>query len=131
MITNDLETNITNAAKVFASEIVAILKQATLRELTMLQAETKPRRGRVPKTIPRLTKSGRIKQKPGPKPGMKKTIPIAKVTKAEDKTKKRNYPKCAYPGCNKNRFVRGNGFCGDHWKEWQAGKIKAAAEYAK
>ena len=42
---------------------------------------------------------------------------------------KRGYPKCAYPGCGENRFVRGKGFCGEHWKQWKAGEIESAEYY--
>jgi len=43
----------------------------------------------------------------------------------------KNYPKCAYPKCNKNRFPRGKSFCGEHWRQWKASKIKAASTYKK
>ena len=29
-----------------------------------------------------------------------------------------DFPKCAYPGCKKNRYARGEGFCGDHFKQF-------------
>ncbi len=33
------------------------------------------------------------------------------------KKRSRKYPKCAHPGCKKNRWTRGKGFCGKHYKE--------------
>ncbi len=105
-----LEKQIEEAAAAFALEIVNAVKKATLQELMALQAEgaSGKRRGRKPQA--------------------------AQPTKKVDGRKNRivkNYPKCAYPKCNNNRFPRGQGFCGEHWRQWQEGKIKSAAEYAK
>ena len=105
-----LEKQIEEAAAAFALQVIDAVKKATLQELMALQAEgaTGKRRGR--------------------KPGN------AAEPKKVDGRKNRivkNYPKCAYPKCNNNRFPRGEGFCGEHWRQWQAGKIKSAAEYAK
>jgi hypothetical protein len=61
-------------------------------------------------------------------PGRPRKVTI-EDTSSKRKRVVKNYPKCAYPGCTKNRFVRGKGFCGDHWRMWLAGKIKSAEEY--
>jgi hypothetical protein len=154
-----LETAIEQAAATFALEIVNAVKGSTLQELIALQGgedaapparkkpgpkpgrkKTGPKPGRK-KTGP---KPGRKKtgpkpgrKKPGPKPGRKKVavkaVPkaVRKPALASKKRVVRNYPKCAYPGCENNRFVRGKGFCGEHWRLWKAGKIKSAEKYKK
>ena len=130
MAKSNLEKAVSEAAAKFALEIVEAVKGATLQELIALQGEVKPkRRGRKPGPKP--------KKKPGPKPGKKKTAQKATkkavAVKAPAKKKRvvKNYPKCAYPKCNKNRFPRGKGFCGEHWKLFEAGKIKSAEHYKK
>ena len=112
-----LEKQIEAAAAQFALQIIEAVKSATLQELMALQesAEGVPkRRGR----------------KPGPKPAAEVAAPAKKVDGRKNRVVK-NYPKCAYPKCNSNRFPRGEGFCGDHWRQWKDGKIKAASEYPK
>jgi len=42
---------------------------------------------------------------------------------AETVAAKKVHPTCIYPGCEKNRFVRGRGFCGKHFRKWRKGKI--------
>jgi hypothetical protein len=56
------------------------------------------------------------------------TTPITQNAKMQTK---KEHPKCSFPGCNKSRFVRGQGYCGKHWKQFKAGKIKSAGEYEK
>lgn len=125
MSKTNLEKTIQIGADAFALWIVNAVKGATLQELIQMQGGTDKPDGR--------RKPGR---KPGPKPGAKKAKPAAAKKPAAKKVVKKkrvvkNYPKCAYPGCNKNRFVRGKGFCGDHWRAWLAGKIKSADSYKK
>ena len=133
MAKTKLEKAIGEAAGAFAMEIIEAVKGATLEELIALQggglATPAPqKRGRKPGPKPgakRGSPPGRpanVKAKPGPKP---------KAAKAAVKKKRgaTNFPKCAYPGCGKNRFARGKGFCGDHWRQWLGGKIKAAETY--
>jgi hypothetical protein len=110
MARKTLEKAIASAAKDFALQIIDAVKGATLQELIALQEGKPVRRGRKP---------GR----PAKKKAAKKTVKKKRVVK--------NYPKCAYPKCNKNRFPRGKGFCGNHWRQWKAGKIKAASTYKK
>jgi hypothetical protein len=135
-----LEKSIENAANAFALEIVAAVKNATLQELIDLQGaeeKTAPKRGRKPGRKPGPKPGKRVGRKPGPKPG-KKTGPKPdptpgvkkKIVRLTKKTR-RNYPKCAFPGCKKNRFPRGEGFCGEHWRLWKSKKIKDAASYKK
>jgi hypothetical protein len=111
MSKTSLELAISEAAQRFALMVVDAVKGATLQELINLQAGTgvPARRGRGP---------GR------------KSIETTEIEAPKKKTgKTKNYPKCAYPKCEKNRFVRGKGFCGDHWRMWLAGKIKSAESY--
>ena len=131
----DLEKSIEKAANAFALEIVEAVKKATLQELIDLQGaeKTTAKPGRKPGPKPRK----RVGRKPGPKPGKKtgakpgpKPGIKKKIVRLTKKTR-RNYPKCAFPGCRKNRFPRGEGFCGEHWRMWKAKKIKDAASYKK
>ena len=131
MANKSLEQAVSEAAQAFALEVVEAVKGASLQELMALQGAPK-RLGRKPGPKPGTKR----KKKPGPKPGAKRGPgrPKKKVAVKKVATKKRivkNYPKCAYPGCGKNRFPRGKGFCGDHWRQWKDGKIKAASAYAK
>jgi len=128
-----LEAAIAKAAGKFAMEIVEAVKGASLQEMIALQGgDGKKRRGRKPGPKPKA------KKKPGPKPKAKrgpgrpkKKVVAKKKVAVKKKRVVKNYPKCAYPRCNKNRFPRGKGFCGEHWKQWKAGKIKAASTYKK
>lgn len=110
-----LEMTIDKVASDFASEIIAAVKTATLQELLSLQGRS-------------------LRGKPGPKPGSRKKAgrgraATAIVKKTRKKRVVKNYPKCAYPKCGKNRFPRGKGFCGDHWRKLLEGKIKEASHY--
>jgi len=49
------------------------------------------------------------------KKSAKKVAKKATKTPAR-KRRKINYPKCSVPGCGKNRYARGNGMCGTHFK---------------
>ena len=121
----DLENAIANAATDFAMKIVDAVKGASLQELIELQANPPARRGAKPGPKPQAT----AKRRPGrPK---KSSAEQSAPAQAPKKRVVKNYPKCAYPGCNKNRFPRGKGFCGEHWKAFEAGKIKSAASYKK
>ena len=118
MAKSGLEKQIEDAAAAFALQIVEAIKQATLQELIALQEGN-------------LSQTGR---KRGRKAGGTSKVKTESTEKKVDGRKNRivkNYPKCAYPGCNNNRFPRGKGFCGEHWRQWKAGKIKAASAYAK
>jgi len=116
-----LTTTIEKAAQDFAATILAAVKDASLQELLALQVSAPtPRRGRPPTTKKR---AGR---KPGrPPKGGKKTSAkvVAQKSTAPAKKKKRkiNFPKCSVPGCGKNRYARGNGMCGEHFKAAKAG----------
>jgi len=137
-----LESAIQKAASDFALTIVEAVKGSTLDELMALQGETPKRRGRKPGRPKKKAKPGpkpkkkvgrppkaktATRKKPGPKPKAKSA-----ATKKSAANKKRsiNYPKCAYPGCKNNRYARGKGFCGDHFKEFKAGKIAPADSYS-
>jgi len=105
---NKLEQSIAEAAQKFALEVVGAVKSATLQELMDLHQE-------------------RTRAKPGPKPKGLKTEEEAKP--ARKKRVVKNYPKCAFPGCENNRFPRGKGFCGEHWHQWEKGEIQDASTY--
>jgi len=117
MAQNRLEETVAKAAKRFALEILAAVKGSSLQELMALSQGGAP--------------AGEKKGKPGRKPGVKaaKAVKAVKAPAAAKPRKKRvvkNYPKCAFEGCGKNRFPRGKGYCGDHWKQWKDGMIPAA-----
>ena len=127
MAKTNLEIAIEQAASSFALEVIEAIKGATLQELSALQSSDAPVQAR---------------RKPGPKPGKRRgpgrppkreTAEGSSVDLVPLRKKRvvKNYPKCAFPGCNKNRFVRGKGFCGEHWRSWKAGKIKSAEYYKK
>ncbi len=120
MAKTELEKAIVEATSAFALEIINAVQSSTLSDLIALQG------GHVRKK-PGPKPGSKRRKKPGPKPGAKKaaTQPVKK------KRVVKNYPKCAFPRCNNNRFVRGKGYCGDHWRKWKAGKIKAASTYKK
>ena len=129
MAKNTLEKAIQEAAEQFAMQIVEAVKKSSLQELIALQeAAPSKRRGRKPG---QKTKVGKTTKKTGGKPGRPKKATKEAAAPAKKKRVVKNYPKCAYPGCEKNRFVRGKGFCGEHFKLFQAGEIKAASEYKK
>jgi hypothetical protein len=98
---NRLEEVVARAAEKFAMEIIHAVKASSLQELMSLTPDGVD-----------------ISEKSVEKKGKEATPRKKRVVK--------NYPKCALPGCEKNRFPRGKGYCGDHWKEWKAGKIPAA-----
>jgi hypothetical protein len=113
---NRLEETIAKAAGSFALEILAAVKGSSLQELLALS------KGGVKVAERKKTRRGR-------KPKKVKAAKVKKAKKAGRPRKKRvvkNYPKCAHPGCNKNRFPRGKGYCGAHWRLWKEGKIPAA-----
>lgn len=116
MAKTTLETAIEKAAGDFALVIIDAIKSATLQELMELQQST-----------------GLPASPPRPPVARKAPAPAAAAAPAAPRKKRvvKNYPKCAYPGCNKNRFPRGKGFCGEHWREFKEGKIKDAAFYRK
>lgn len=134
MAKSTLEKTIKEAANTFALEIIEAVKNATLQELIAMQDSQVPKKpGRPQKAEPAASTSrtakARSKKTTAKKPGRpaKATRKAAAVKVA----KKRNYPKCAYPGCEKNRFARGKGFCGEHWRMSLDGKIKSADHYNK
>ncbi len=61
--------------------------------------------------------------------GMATEKKAATARKKGKKKKAANYPMCAYPGCGKNRYPRGKGFCGEHFRMWLAGEIASADEF--
>ncbi|MDJ0763703.1 MAG: hypothetical protein QNJ97_12030 [Myxococcota bacterium] len=119
----DLQQTIEQAATTFALEIVSAIKGATLQELIALQSEETPA---VSVTERRPAKTPL--RRPGPKPGPKPKAASRRATRTPRK-KRTSYPKCAFTGCTKNRFPRGEGFCGEHWRAWKDGKIKSADSY--
>ncbi len=131
---NNLEKSISTAAEAFALEVVEAIKDATLQELIALQAGEAPKKpGRKPGRPKKAKPGPKTGRKPGrpPKDTKKTTTKSAAKPAAKKKRVAKNYPKCAFPGCKNNRFPRGKGFCGDHWRQWKAKKIKGAAFYVK
>jgi hypothetical protein len=111
-----LEPIIERAALGFAQTIIAAVKGATLQELLAMQdvavAAPTQKRGRPPKAKP-----GRKRGRP---PKTEKHNAVLKPKTAAIRTKKQkraiNWPKCKHPGCKKNRWARGEGYCGKHFK---------------
>jgi hypothetical protein len=115
-----LQKAIEQAVENFASNIVGAVRGATVQELVVLQSgETIKSPGRGP---------GR---RPASKIVAQVEVSTDKVAPEKKKRVVRNYPKCAYPRCRRNRFVRGKGYCGKHWKMWLAGEIESADHYKK
>ncbi|MFA5762656.1 MAG: hypothetical protein WC931_03665 [Bacilli bacterium] len=127
---SNLQSTIKNAAAAFAKRIIGAVKSSTLQELLAIQGDSEgatvpKRRGRPPKAA-----SGKKRGRPPmavAKPKAKKVAkkPVKKITKKvikkvvkapAKKKRKINYPKCSVPGCGKNRYARGNGMCGEHFK---------------
>ena len=127
-----LASIIEKAANAFALSIIAAVKGATLQELLAMQGGAAPgrKRGRPPKAKPGR-KPGRpakvaarvTAKKPDRKPAKRAAKKIAKKATMTSANKKRsaNYPKCSVPGCGKNRYAKGNGMCGAHFKASKAG----------
>ena len=115
-----LASIIEKAADVFAREIIAAVKAASLQELLAMQGGAAParKRGRPPKAKPGR-KPGRPPKATAKKATAKKTAKKAAMTSA-NKKRSAHYPKCSVPGCGKNRYSKGNGMCGAHFKAAQA-----------
>ncbi|MDD5308623.1 MAG: hypothetical protein PHU25_14995 [Deltaproteobacteria bacterium] len=102
-----LHAAIENAATAFSARIVALVQGATFGEISALHV-------------------GTTKAKTGRKPGRPKAATTAAKSEA-NKMRSLNYPKCSVPGCGKNRYAKGNGMCGEHFRAKQAtgqGKTK-------
>ena len=127
MAKTNLESDIEQAANKFALQIVEAVKGATLQELIELRSASAPERSRLgrPRIVRPVEEEEIVRRKPGRPPKKKKVVKVAQ------KRKRTNFPKCAHPDCNKNRFSRGQGYCGYHWHEMKAGKIKGAESYKK
>jgi len=138
---SNLHATIEKAATTFARSIIAAVKGSTLQELLAIRGSTEgaaapKRRGRPPKAKPGR-KPGRppkvttkvkttVKKtaKKAAKKIAKKAAPKAGQTSAKTSANKKrsiNYPKCSVPGCCKNRYAKGNGMCGEHFKASKAG----------
>jgi hypothetical protein len=92
-----LESVIEKTAEAFARSIIAAVKGSSLQELLALSGGAPKRRGRPPKV------------KRGRKPG--------RPAKARKRAKKIRWPKCKYPGCKRNAWAQGKGYCGEHAKK--------------
>lgn len=99
MSRGNLEQQIKQAAETFAMHIVTVLRDATLAELMQLQDAASRDR-------PAMAGNPDL-------PFKRRRVVL-------------NYPKCAFPGCSRNRFVRGKGYCGEHWRMFEAGEIGPA-----
>ena len=140
MAKTTLQKTIEEAANAFALQIVEAVKNATLQELISMQADNvakkagRPRNTEsenTPATKTVRAKTTRASKAPSKKQTRRPTRALRKPAGRKVAKATRNYPKCAYPGCNKNRFARGKGFCGEHWKMSLAGEIKTAEAYTK
>ncbi len=132
MPSNRLDDLIISSASEFALRIINAVRSATIQELTDFEMKPVPNR-----PTRRLVRHGGQAPIQPPAPDMDQQPiqhsdqpPMAAPT-LKPRKKRTNYPKCAYPGCEKNRFPRGKGFCGDHWRKWELGEIKSAEEYRR
>ncbi len=116
MANNELEIEIRQAVIEASQQIVAVIKNSTLQDLIALQAQGKSLAGRSAKRT--VSSSNAVPDET-----------IAAEPEANNKKGKIPYPKCAYPGCDRNLFMRGKGFCGVHWKMWRSGQIEDSAHY--
>ena len=131
---SQLASVIEKAAETFAREIIVAVKGASLQELLAMQgvaAAPARKRGRPPKAKPGRKPGRPAKVKPGRKPGRPakatakkataKKLPKKAAMTSANKKRSANYPKCSVPGCGKNRYAKGNGMCGEHFKASKAG----------
>ena len=135
---SNLQSAIERAADAFAREIIGAVKGATLQELLAMRdvavAAPGRKRGRPPKAKPgrKPGRPAKVAAKKTAKKTVKKAFKqavkkaakkqIKKAVKAPAKKKRKiNFPKCSVPGCGKNRYARGNGMCGDHFKASKKG----------
>lgn len=102
----------------FAEKLVSLMKDQLFGSMASLgQAEVPVRRkrGRPAGSTSKKTRG----RKPGRPPKAAKAS--ARPARKTVRKKRSNYPKCAFPGCKKNRFSRGGGYCGEHWRMQKAG----------
>ena len=136
---SNLQAAVEKATSAFARTIIEAVKSSTLQELLAIQggaegASAPKRRGRPPKVAtgkkrgrpPKAAVTKTVKKptkKVAKKTGKKPALKVSKKTVKAPAKKKRhiNYPKCSVPGCGKNRYARGNGLCGEHFRASKGG----------
>ena len=96
-----LEVDVARLVQDFAMELIEAVKKSSLAELAAIKGGAGP----------------------GPKPAEAEARATGGRRRAGGKRRKFNYPKCKIEGCGRNRYARGQGFCGLHFKEYEAGKI--------
>jgi excisionase family DNA binding protein len=112
-----LERAIEEAVTEFTEFIIEAVKDLPLEELSELRGEDLIERPDLVEDV-----------QPEPEPHLEPKA--APAPEYEQETKKKVYPKCVYPGCTKNRFVRGRGYCGKHFRQWRKGKIEDPEVFA-
>lgn len=125
-----LEDAIQAAARQFASEIITLIRQATVEELTGLATVTEPtprkRPGRPRRTPtstaarvePRVTEAAPGKAEAEDAPRAAAEAPAAIKLKAKPTKKKRSWPTCTVDGCGKNAYGPSRGkYCYRHHLE--------------
>ena len=119
MTNNKLASAIKDAIADASLQIVAAVKNSTLDDLLALQGDSD------------ASKQTKFQQTLLPFASSSPDVIVVRTRKprVEKKRTHSNYPKCAYPGCGRNLFMRGKGFCGLHWKMWLAGEIEDAEHY--
>lgn len=113
-----LERAIDAAIEEFTTFIIDAVRSMPLDELSKLRGEDliekpEPVEADLIESAPVLAPQSEPQPEPKPDPS----------PKIEPEVKKKDHPKCAYPGCTRNRFVRGHGYCSKHWRWWKKGKI--------
>lgn len=66
--------------------------------------------------------------KGGDEDGQQKAPPLPVATKPRSRPPK-DGRLCVFPRCTKNKYPKGKGYCGFHWKKFEAGKIDDPAKY--
>ena len=111
----NLEREIDAAVEEFTAVIMEAFRSLPLGDLSALRGERLVVQPSSPRKRTHHQRRGKKRQQ--------------KTVDGRRGVKKPNYPKCAYPDCGKNRFPRGKGFCGEHWRGWKSGLIKDAEFY--
>jgi len=119
-VTLDFRETVREAVGNFVGVIIDAVKASTLQELLELTdgapTARKPgkRRGRPPGRSTSRRKLGR------PAKAATKRAGGTAATAPAKKRAKIAWPKCKHPGCEKNAWRRGDGYCGDHFKAKRA-----------
>lgn len=150
----NLKTAMDKLAESFAKEIIAAIRDSSLSDVWRIEKEAfkamrtarGKKRGRKPGRKPaakarrkpakptrksrrspaKASKRRSVARNPA-KRGAKKTAKkaVLRTTKKGASRKPRTAPKCVFPGCTKNRYPKGGGYCSTHFRKHRKGEIPA------